>query len=289
MSTKKTIPLNFIPISMGNDNGGQKMRSLNTHTCAVLPVIGAFLIAGATNSAHAQSVDYILDTGVGSFNIGPSTFDANVTWLNSFDTVEGGELITKVSVSFGDIEDNDGNPGSDQVTIAILSDPNNDHNPDDAVVLSTTTGTWVDTGFGEFTDYEIDPTQVEGVFFVAVMMDVIERANPASMDPNSPSAGTQSWYFYNPEPNLDDLGSSPYILHMSESAFIGAWMIRATGEAAAACLADFTGDGVLNFFDVSAFLSAFSASDPAADLNGDSMHNFFDVSDFLSAFAAGCP
>ena len=65
------------------------------------------------------------------------------------------------------------------------------------------------------------PTEIQGVFFVAVMMDVIQRANPASMDPNSPSAGTQSWMFYNPEPNLEDLGSSPFILHMSESPFLG--------------------------------------------------------------------
>ena len=45
----------------------------------------------------------------------------------------------------------------------------------------------------------------------------------------------------------------------------------------------------LNFFDVSAFLSAFSASDPDADINGDGMFNFFDVSEFLIAFNDGCP
>lgn len=44
-----------------------------------------------------------------------------------------------------------------------------------------------------------------------------------------------------------------------------------------------------NFFDVSAFLSAFTADEPAADLNDDGEHNFFDVSDFLTLFSAGCP
>lgn len=58
---------------------------------------------------------------------------------------------------------------------------------------------------------------------------------------------------------------------------------------ACACPADFTGDGSLNFFDISEFLAAFNAAEPAADLNGDDRWNFFDVSDFLSAFAAGCP
>lgn len=60
-------------------------------------------------------------------------------------------------------------------------------------------------------------------------------------------------------------------------------------ETAPPCPADLTGDGVLNFFDVSAFLSGFAASDPIADFTGDGVYNFFDVSAFLSAFAAGCP
>jgi len=47
--------------------------------------------------------------------------------------------------------------------------------------------------------------------------------------------------------------------------------------------------GQLNFFDVSAFLSAFSAQDGSGDINNDGIYNFFDVSAFLAAFNAGCP
>ena len=57
----------------------------------------------------------------------------------------------------------------------------------------------------------------------------------------------------------------------------------------AECIADLTGDGVLNFFDVSAFLSAYSVQDSSADFTGDGVFNFFDVSSFLSAYSAGCP
>lgn len=56
-----------------------------------------------------------------------------------------------------------------------------------------------------------------------------------------------------------------------------------------ACPADLNGDGLLNFFDISQFLGAFSAGDPAADFNADGLIDFFDVSAFLGAFAAGCP
>lgn len=57
----------------------------------------------------------------------------------------------------------------------------------------------------------------------------------------------------------------------------------------AGCTVDFNNDGVLDFFDVSAFISAFGAQDPAADLNNDRAYDFFDVSAFLSAYNAGCP
>lgn len=56
-----------------------------------------------------------------------------------------------------------------------------------------------------------------------------------------------------------------------------------------ACAADLTGEGDLNFLDVSAFLSAFGSQDPVADFTGEGQFNFLDVSAFLSAFGLGCP
>ncbi|MFG0299370.1 MAG: endonuclease/exonuclease/phosphatase family protein [Phycisphaerales bacterium JB047] len=52
---------------------------------------------------------------------------------------------------------------------------------------------------------------------------------------------------------------------------------------------DFIDDDQLDFFDVSAFLAAFSNSENSADINGDGNFDFFDVSGFLAAFSAGCP
>ena len=54
------------------------------------------------------------------------------------------------------------------------------------------------------------------------------------------------------------------------------------------CFADYYPDGVLNFFDVSAFLGYYNAQDPVADLYPDAQFNFFDVSAFLSDYNAGC-
>lgn len=47
--------------------------------------------------------------------------------------------------------------------------------------------------------------------------------------------------------------------------------------------------GVLDFFDIIAFLDAFSAHDPVADFTNDGEFNFFDVAAFLDVFSAGCP
>jgi hypothetical protein len=55
------------------------------------------------------------------------------------------------------------------------------------------------------------------------------------------------------------------------------------------CQPDFTGEGNLNFLDVSAFLSAFGSQDPSADFTGEGQFNFLDVSAFLAAFGKGCP
>ncbi|MHA7813400.1 MAG: GC-type dockerin domain-anchored protein [Phycisphaerales bacterium] len=58
-----------------------------------------------------------------------------------------------------------------------------------------------------------------------------------------------------------------------------------------ACVADFASPfGTLDFFDVSAFINAFNAQDPAADLAAPfGTFDFFDVSAFIGAFSAGCP
>lgn len=55
------------------------------------------------------------------------------------------------------------------------------------------------------------------------------------------------------------------------------------------CPADLTNNGILNFFDISAFLTAFASQDPIADFSPDGVFDFFDISNFLTAFSAGCP
>ena len=55
-----------------------------------------------------------------------------------------------------------------------------------------------------------------------------------------------------------------------------------------ACAGDFNHDGVVDFFDVTEFLAAYSSGDPSADLTGDGTINFFDLQLFLTFFGLGC-
>ncbi|MAO24730.1 MAG: hypothetical protein CMJ35_04340 [Phycisphaerae bacterium] len=56
-----------------------------------------------------------------------------------------------------------------------------------------------------------------------------------------------------------------------------------TIEQWVACAADLNGDGVLDFFDVSVFVT------DRPDYDGDGGFDFFDLSMFLADFSAGCP
>ncbi|MEM9372448.1 MAG: GC-type dockerin domain-anchored protein [Planctomycetota bacterium] len=57
------------------------------------------------------------------------------------------------------------------------------------------------------------------------------------------------------------------------------------------CPADFAEPfGVLNFFDVAAYIGLYNAGDPAADVAAPfGSLNFFDISTFIGLFNAGCP
>lgn len=55
------------------------------------------------------------------------------------------------------------------------------------------------------------------------------------------------------------------------------------------CPADIEPDGVLNFFDVAAFIDAFLNQLPVGDFNNDGQFDFFDVSAFVVSFGRGCP
>lgn len=76
---------------------------------------------------------------------------------------------------------------------------------------------------------------------------------------------------------------------LDECCSIKITVIAPDCEPQGLCPVDCNGDGVLNFFDVSLFLSEYMNHDPRADMNNDGSWNFFDVSIFLQLYMQGCP
>ena len=95
--------------------------------------------------------------------------------------------------------------------------------------------------------------------------------------------------FYGASRFADDTGTPDSGVSAGQSGIVDIGAAEFQGTTPTQCPADLNGDGELNFFDVSAFLTAYNSMDPVADFTGDGMYNFFDVSAFLSAYNAGCP
>ncbi len=54
------------------------------------------------------------------------------------------------------------------------------------------------------------------------------------------------------------------------------------------CAVDLVFDGILNFYDIAAFIRFFQEGHPVADFNHDGVFDFFDISAFVVAFSRGC-
>jgi hypothetical protein len=62
-----------------------------------------------------------------------------------------------------------------------------------------------------------------------------------------------------------------------------------TFTTSTSCSADLNDDGLVDFFDVQAFLNFYASGDLRADFTPDGVLDFFDVQAFLNAYASGCP
>ena len=73
-----------------------------------------------------------------------------------------------------------------------------------------------------------------------------------------------------------------------DRAVTGSAYLFDTGSSTT-CVADLTGDEILNYFDVSSFLIAIEEQAPVADFDPDGIFDISDVLAFLDEYLAGCP
>ncbi len=251
---------------------------------ALVPALTSSLLAGE------PTVEYILDDGTGNVNVGPpSSFDADMLWGNYFQAVEGGELIIELKVGLGTSYPRDAFGNLLPLTLYLFEDPDDDGDPTNAIPVagaSFVPTVFTQTGFNRVT---IDPTVVEGGFFVAARIFAdggVDR--PARLDPQ-PTGGENAWLFYSDEIDPDDLGSSPFFTTMDDPEFVpifGVWMLRAVGQPKPPC-ADLNNSGTVDLADLNIVLANFGSGD-SGDINGDGETNLADLNALLATFGQTC-
>jgi hypothetical protein len=208
-----------------------------TRLALAMAAAGCALAIPSSNTG----VDYLLDDGSGELNIGlerypPTTGLGTLAWMNQFEVEEGGEVITEVLVAFGPSHLNSGIP----VDIYLWSDPNNDADPSDALVLAHVSGMTAHQNSNTFNIYNIPDTYVGGegtVFFVGVVASVqVSDATPPHTEADyimrldSSSIQARTWVFA----EFEGTGLDPDDLLGSEGAVMQQFgynaMVRAVGE-----------------------------------------------------------
>jgi hypothetical protein len=133
---------------------------------------------------------------------------------------------------------------------------------------------WTDTGFDEVHG-DLDDDDLVTPADTQIIQDSISVLDGTSSDADGIVDGEVEIVNFGPNFDIRDLN--------------GDGVLSQDDILAPECIADLTGEGMLNFLDVSAFLAAYSTMDSVADFENDGLFNFLDVSAFLAAFAAGCP
>ncbi len=226
------------------------MNAKNLTASLAVALLSATTLADTTQTGpNAYEIDAGVDFAI--TNIGASS------WLLSWSDASG---------TFSDIED-------PTITLTAGETYTFDNNVGFHIFVITD-----DTLPTSGTDGSFSRTTTDGSVIDAATLQPIADF---TADPE-PADDMISW-----TPSNDDAGDYWYTCRITGHTGMTGKIVIVQG--AVPCPADLTGEGELNFFDVSAFLTAFSSMDPAADFNGDTYFDFFDVSAFLTAYTAGCP
>lgn len=103
--------------------------------------------------------------------------------------------------------------------------------------------------------------------------------------------GDRFWYeAYLPAEMVTIINEQTLATIIRRNTDIGDELADDVFHAVSPCPADINNDGLLNFFDVAAFIDGFSAHSARVDFaEGDGNFNFFDVEAFITYFQNGCP
>ncbi len=208
------------------------MKHHLVHTGAYCSIMIATLACASGASAQLQ---YAYDDGTANVNVGPpSSFsqfpNTDFLWGNYFEADPDNTLLTSVEIDFGSFSS-----VPRDVEILIYNDANNDFDPTDisgAPLFQTTIQATPSAVPFERTVIDLGGTiDVDGGFFVAALVRSAAPGMEAAAALDSDTSGDNSWLFYYPNTNTDDLSFDIGFVSETNNAAVfpitGNWAIRA--------------------------------------------------------------
>jgi hypothetical protein len=217
----------FSPSEVAAPPSGSSTSSATTASLTSVPT--APPSATAKQAFTASEFLYTIDDGMPDGALGLGSV-ADLLWLNAFEAKEGATTITALASAFGPSQ-----PTGSNVTFLLYEDPNDDGDPTDATLLESVSTTIEDNSGRDMQIEPIPPRQVEGVFFVAVLVPST-GSFPAIFDGSSSQRA--SWIASADPGTFDpsDLSGSntqrtPSLI--ADGGFPANWVLRAQGAYAA--------------------------------------------------------
>jgi hypothetical protein len=189
------------------------------------------LLAIATPPAHAQQA-YALDDGAPNFGITYGT-PADYAWLQSFTTTGGPDAIVKVRLM---LEPGGIRPGT-AIRLCVWEDPNDDLQPNDAVLRSVHADVVPSVANLRWVDYDLPAAGgVEGAFFLGALVETDGTfATIGLVDTDAPVAG-RAWFATASPGQLDPerLGDAgPQRIEVLGAGIRGVFLLRGEGTGTA--------------------------------------------------------
>ncbi len=171
-------------------------------------------------SRQATSTDdYVVDDGGAETSI-QTMAPADMLWLTQHTATTGNEVITAISVAWGNVA------VTRPAKVVVYSDPNQDGDPADAVRLVLVDVTIMNPNTSTIVKYAIPntPVGVAGTsFFIGAYVQADALESPPAIDQTAPVAGRHWFAFSTPVPS----GVGATLIESAGPGLAGNWMLRA--------------------------------------------------------------
>lgn len=157
-------------------------------------VLVAVFAASFASASIASFYQY--DDGVSESNLSTSGSGLNVVYLTQFVAASGGLNLTSIDVVWGSRVDPT-LPNGLATQVLLMSDPNQDGNPNDSTVLQAIAATTVNVGTDTFNNYAITPTALTTgqSFFLGVFIpNCPSGPSWCGIDTNATGMSTKNWW-----------------------------------------------------------------------------------------------